>query len=305
MPRWFTYLSKFLARRRAPTFEVTLRRVFVVPTRHGFMAALAIFGVFAIAVRIQNNMLLLMAVALFVIFTLSLLWAGQNLRGLRLGVRHDGQIVAGETSRLSVRLVAARPAFDIRLDTGAGGQPAMDNTQHALAFSPDRRGRHPLPLVRIETGFPFGLARAWAWISPAEVLVAPKPDHGAALAHLTGDASGGAADSRDEAAADMLDADMLDDWTPGTPESRVDWKRYAATDRLLAKTGDVAGGTVLTISYDSVAHLGHERALSAMSAAVLRAARAGRPFHFRLNGIELRHVAPQSAGQALDALALA
>ena len=300
MPRWFTTLSRLLVRRRQPAFQVTLRRVFVMPTRHGFMAALAIFGVFAIAVRIQNNMLLLMAVALFVIFMLSLLWAGQNLRGLRLGVRHDGRIVAGETARLSVRLLAARPVFDIRLDTGGGGRRAGEGDQQVLAFSPEHRGRHPLPLVRIETCFPFGLARAWAWISPAEVLVAPKPDHGAALMHLTGDARGIAAAGQDEGGADTLD-----DWTPGTPESRVSWKRYAATDRLLAKTGDAAGGSVLTISYDSVAHLGHERALSAMSAAVLCAARAGRPFHFRLNGTELRHVMPKAAGKALDALALA
>ena len=293
-------LSRFLVRRRAPEFEVNLRRVFVMPTRHGFMAALAIFGVFAISVRIQNNMLLLMAVALFVIFMLSLLWAGQNLRGLRLSSHHDGQIVAGETARLSVRLEARRAAFDIRLDTGDGSRPARDDTAKALRFAPDRRGRHPLPLVRIETRFPFGLARAWAWISPAEVLVAPKPDYGAALAHLTGDSGGGVAMGRDEGGADTLD-----DWTPGTPESRISWKRYAATDRLLAKTGDAAGGSVPTISYDRVAHLGHERALSAMSAAVLRAARAGRPFHFRLSGTEMRHVMPQAAGKALDALALA
>ena len=84
MPGWFTRLSKRLSRRRAPEFAVSIRRVFVMPTRHGLMAALAIFGIFAISVRIQNNMLLLMAVALFVIFALSLLWAGQNLKGLRL-----------------------------------------------------------------------------------------------------------------------------------------------------------------------------------------------------------------------------
>ena len=81
------------------------------------MVALAILGVFAIAVRIQNNMLLLMAVSLFVIFTW-LLWAGQNIRGLRLAVRHDGQIIAGETAMLSVRLAAARPVYDIRVDSG-------------------------------------------------------------------------------------------------------------------------------------------------------------------------------------------
>ena len=299
MPRWFTSLSQMLARRRAPEFAVSIRRVFVMPTRHGLMAALAIFGIFAISVRIQNNMLLLMAVALFVIFALSLLWAGQNLKGLRLTVRHDGRLVAGETARLSVALAADRPVYDIRIDTGEGVRQA--GTQgHALSFSPGARGRQALPLVRLETGFPFGLARAWAWISPAEVLVAPVPDYGAALAHLTGDVRQGAAAGREDGGADSLE-----DWMPGVPETRISWKRFAATDRLLAKTGDASGGSVLTITYDAVAHLGHERALSAMSAAVLRAARAGRPFHFRLHQIDLRHVTPQSAGKALDALALA
>ena len=75
--------------------------------------------------------------------------------------------------------------------------------------------------------------------------------------------------------------------------------------RLLEKTGDASGGAVLTISYEAVAHLGHERALSAMTGAVLRAVRAGRPFHFRLHGIEMRHVMPPAAGKVLDALALA
>ena len=300
MPGLLTSLSRRLMRRRPPEFEVSIRRVFVLPTRHGLMVALAILGVFAIAVRIQNNMLLLMAVALFVIFTLSLLWAGQNIRGLKLSVRHDGRIIAGETAMLSVRLAAMRPVYDIRIDSGGGLQRAGEAVDHLLSFSPDRRGRHPLPLVRIETAFPFGLARAWCWISPAEILVAPVPDYGAALALLTGTTRQGAAEGREEDGADSLQ-----DWVPGTPQSRISWKRYAASDRLLEKTGDASGGAVLTISYEAVAHLGHERALSAMTGAVLRAVRAGRPFHFRLHGLEMRHVMPPAAGKVLDALALA
>ena len=179
-------------------------------------------------------------------------------------------------------------------------QRAGEAVDHLLSFSPDRRGRHPLPLVRIETAFPFGLARAWSWISPAEILVAPVPDYGAALALLTGTTRQGAAEGREEDGADSLQ-----DWVPGTPQSRISWKRYAASDRLLEKTGDASGGAVLTISYEAVAHLGHERALSAMTGAVLRAVRAGRPFHFRLHGIEMRHVMPPAAGKVLDALALA
>lgn len=299
--RWSDKISRaILGRRKAPEFAVNLRRIFILPTRHGLMVALGIFGVFAIAIRIQNNMLLLMAIALFVIFVLSLLWAGENMRGLRLDASHKSQIVAGETILFSVRLAGDKPVYDLYVDAGDGEAPASYRDSHALAFTPQLRGRHPLPLVRISTFFPFGLTRAWAWISPATVLVAPRPDYAAARALLSGMTSRGQDEGNDSDGADSLQ-----DWVPGTPETRISWKQYAATDRLLEKTGDHSGGAVLDISYDLVAHLGHEAALSAMSAAVLRAVRAGRPFHFRLHGLDMRHVDPQSAGKVMDALALA
>ena len=299
--RWSDKISRAILRRRnAPEFAVDLRRIFILPTRHGLMVAIAILGVFAIAVRIQNNMLLLMAIALFVIFVLSLLWAGGNLRGLRLDTGHSNQIVAGETIMFTVQLAGDKPVYDLYLDTGDGDVTASYADNHALPFTPLERGAHPLPLVRVSTLFPFGLTRAWAWISPAIVLVAPKPDYAAARALLSGMTSRGQDEGNDSDGADSLQ-----DWVPGTPESRISWKQYAATDRLLEKTGDLSGGAVLDISYELVAHLGHEAALSAMSAAVLRAVRAGRSFHFRLLGVDMRHVDPQSAGKVLDALALA
>ncbi|MDA7599785.1 hypothetical protein N8835_07170, partial [Alphaproteobacteria bacterium] len=125
-------------------------------------------------------------------------------------------------------------------------------------------------------------------------------DYAAARALLSGIANRGQDEGNDSDGADSLQ-----DWVEGTPETRISWKQYAATDRFMEKTGDRSGGDVLDISYEHVAHLGHEQALSALSAAVLRAARAGRSFHFRMHGMELRHVDPQSVGKVLDALALA
>ena len=53
------------------------------------MVGFSTLGVFAIAIRIQNNMLLLIAVALFILFLLSLVWAGRNLAGIQLGVERS------------------------------------------------------------------------------------------------------------------------------------------------------------------------------------------------------------------------
>ena len=68
---------------------VSMRKVFVLPRRHGLMVGFSTLGVFAIAIRIQNNMLLLIAVALFILFLLSLVWAGRNLAGFSWGCRKD------------------------------------------------------------------------------------------------------------------------------------------------------------------------------------------------------------------------
>lgn len=316
MAGWQDRITRRWLRRRVPVFDVSLRNVFVMPTRHGVMVALAIFGVFAISVRIQNNMLLLMSLVLFVLFMLSLFAAGQNLQGLRLVLSDHRGIIAGQANAIAVRVLSDMPVHDVGIDTGCGYDSSYDSRQgsrgrnvqaaddpghdHILTFSPVTRGRQPLPLVRLETHFPVGLARAWAWISPAEVLVAPAPDFAAAALLLSAGSGQHAAESEGRAGVDSLQ-----DWVPGTPENRISWKRYAATDRLLEKTGAASDNDALTIDYNAVAHLGHERALAAMCGAVLQAVRAGRPFHFRLGDVALDHVHQPAAGKVLDALAIA
>ena len=111
---------------------------------------------------------------------------------------------------------------------------AVGHEGHALSFSPARRGRWRCRWCGWRRAF-LGCTRL-AWISPAEVLVAPVPDYGAALAHL----QAMSARAR-RPGARMAGPTVCEDWVPGIPETRISWKRYAASDRLLAKTGDAAG----------------------------------------------------------------
>ena len=68
------------------------------------MVAFSTLGVFAIALRIQNNMLLLIALALFILFLMSLVWSGRNLAGLSLSLQPDQRLVAGVTQNLSITI---------------------------------------------------------------------------------------------------------------------------------------------------------------------------------------------------------
>ena len=163
----------------------------------------------------------------------------------------------------------------------------------------DQRGKIAIPPILVESDFPFGLARCWAWASPGDVLVAPAPISGFSSQHKNIMRQG--QDHDDEEASG---ADSLADYIPGTPQTRIHWKRFAATGRLLVKTGDQTGGDRLTIDYASVKSYGHERALSMICAAVLAAEKEQTPFLMILPNCEVSSPTGD-AGEALDALALA
>ena len=130
-------------------------------------------------------------------------------------------------------------------------------------------------------------------------MVAPNPKSG--FGHHTQASKQRGQDHDDEEASG---ADSLADYMPGTSQTRIHWKRFAATGRLLVKTGDQTGGDRLTIDYTALRSFGHEQALQLMCAAVLEAEKNQLPFVMILPGTVI--TSPMGiAGEALDALALA
>ena len=286
--------------------SITMRKVFVLPRRHGFMVAFSTLGVFAIALRIQNNLLLLIALALFILFLMSLVWSGRNLAGLTLSLQPDQRLVAGVTQNLSIT-IKNNPQFDrprhlLAVKKGKTSQPidfSLGVVSVSIPVNIDKRGKMALPPILIESEFPFGLARCWSWVSAGDVLVAPTPKSGyASISHAN---KRHGQDHDDEEASG---ADSLADYIPGTAQTRIHWKRFAATGRLLVKTGDQTGGDRLIIDYASVRSFGHEQALQMMCAAVLEAEQQQVPFVMLLPNQEISSPTGR-AGEALDALALA
>ena len=285
--------------------SVNWRGVFVLPTRHGYMVAFAILGVFAIGVRIQNNMLLLMAIALFVIFMFSLIWSATNLDRFAFGVVGRPQLVAGQAIQVTLLPKGRARLNDVWIQAADGSDRklpirASETSQAMIGFAPEERGAQHLPPLMVETRFPFGVARAWTYISGGEVLVAPRPDYAGCRSYFQIGHHTHAADLAGEYGADGLDS-----WQPGTPLNRISWKHYAASDKLLQKTGDEGGANTLYFSYQHVAHLGHEAALSILCAAVLQAATLRQNFHLELPSLVFRDLPPSQIDKALNALALA
>lgn len=279
-----------------------MRRVFVLPKRHGFMVGFSLLGVFAIAIRIQNNMLLLLSVALFIVFLLSLVWGGRNIAGVTLSLQPGQRLIAGETRPLECILRCDTPRYFVSAITSQGRQRVEfvnGLARLTLLVRIEERGRQMVPPISIESDFPFGLARCWAWISPGAVLVAPNPASGyEKFCDSRGRMMG--MDSDD----DNSGADSLAEWINGTPQTRVHWKRFAATGRLLIKQGEAAAADRITIDYGQMKHLGHEHALRTMCGAVMAAQNQQKGFVMILPGHQLVSENGRNE-EALDALALA
>ena len=301
-----TQISHKITMRRKPLLTVNWRRVYALPTRHGLMVGLAVFGVFAISVRIQHNMLLLLSVALFVIFLISVVWAAVNLHALK------GQIVEGRTllaktpAQLQFYVMGRQECYDLRLKSPSWAkkrraEPTQLYERHSLTFTPSQRGLHFAPPFMIETHFPFGLVRVWQWLFLPQIAVAPCPDF--QHAHLL---LSGAAMMADHESNDLgeYNADSLETWQEGVPVSRISWKQYAAKDRLLYKTGAASGQDVVRLYFHDIALDDYEGVLSVICAGAILASEAGHHFEMALDDGKAVRYAPDRLDDALRCLAI-
>lgn len=301
-----TRISQKISERRAPLLQVNWRKLYALPTRHGFMVGLAVFGVFAISVRIQHNMLLLLAVSLFVIFLISVIWGAMNLHAIKGQIAQSKTLICGAPSRIDFALFGRTDCYDLRLKLPEGrpkdkAQSTALYQPHHFTYTPPRRGRHSLPPFMVETHFPFGLVRVWQWLFLPAVVVAPEPDFHRAQLYLTGKQMFADLESDDRG---EFNADSLENWQEGIPLSRISWKQYAAKDRLLYKTGAASGHDVVRLAFRDIPLDDFEVILRVLCGALILANEAGLSVELALkDGITTRY-GPDALDAALRSLAL-
>ena len=301
-----TRLTQTLSERRAPLMIVNWRKLYALPTRHGLMVGLAVFGVFAISVRIQHNMLLLLAVSLFVIFLISVIWGAMNLHGIRGQLAQEKTLVCGMAAKIDFALLGRTDCYDLRLK--APQSPIKQKAQssalyqaHHFTHIPAKRGKQSLPPFMVETHFPFGLVRVWQWLFLAPIYVAPEPDFQRAQLLLTGNQM--LADLESEERGEF-NADSLETWQEGIPLSRISWKQYAAKDRLLYKTGAASGHDIVRLSFHEIPLSDFEAILRVLCGALILAAQAGLSCDLILRDGVTRRYSPEELDAALKVLAL-
>jgi uncharacterized protein (DUF58 family) len=281
--------------RRSPSDEtpVVLRhsRIYLLPTRRGWalIATLILMLLaslnYALALGVGVTFLLAGLVAAAQLHTF------RNLAGIEITPLAAGETFAGGSIPFTLALHAGSAArTDIRINGAnahAGGDIAAGQALTVtLDVAAPTRGRIALGRVTLTSSFPFGLWRGWAYVHfPLAGIVFPAAEIGAPPLPR----GYGGADPLSQGTSDDADLAGLREFQRGDPPQRVAWKAVARGAGWFSKEFDGAGGGgPVALSWDALPRsMSVEARLSRLTAWVLAAERAARPFSLSLPGAHL------------------
>lgn len=305
--------ADWLAARHAPVrgrAALHRRRVYILPTRFGYLLGLTLALMFLGAVNYGNSMAFLLTF-LLVGLVANVLWAThRNLVDLEVSVGPAAPVFSGDTARfpLQLRDPGARARYSVGVQRGGQAPVYLDVAPGSrgtarLPVPARRRGRLAPGRLMVFTQFPLGLFHAWSWVHfESEALVYPRPARTARAPERD-------TDSRDhdgrEQPGGNEDFAGLRDHRPGESLRHVAWKAYAREQGLLTKLFAGPAGEALWLDWREVPGDDIEQRLSLLCRLVLDAEREGRAYGLRLPGTEVAPgLGPAQRHRCLEALAL-
>ncbi|GMV76221.1 MAG: hypothetical protein AMXMBFR78_31700 [Rubrivivax sp.] len=298
------------------SWTLTQRNIYILPTRAGFVFALVLVLMLLASINYQLNLGYALSFLLAGAGLVSMHLTHGTLRGLTLHLRPVPAVFAGDAALLEVVLTnrgGERHGVGLHFeDRGRHGPsfvwtdiPAQGQASAHVSIVPPRRGLHPVPVLVVQTLFPFGLFRAWTlWRPAATVLAWPRPESPApALPQPAAQADEQAARPLHGSAGAEFDGVRA--WRRGDSLRQVLWKKVARSGELVSR--DTAGQASRELRLDWASTRGGEaeQRIARLAAWVLEAERQGHAFGLSLPGREL----PSGRGElqrraALQALAL-
>ncbi len=304
-------LERFLVGEGPETTPIYLaqRRVYILPTKMGIYFAVMMLVMLLGAVNYNNSLAYALTFLLASIFFIAILHTYRNLLHLSIDVGHSSAVFCGDTAQLPVLLDNRRNAARYAVKLGLREQqhvtidvPGDQIQRYDLPLKTTQRGLHVTPRIMLETSFPLGMFRAWAYAQrDVQYWVYPTPDQHHSLpreagfqVNLQGDRGNGADDFAG-----------LRNYHAGDSLRHIHWKTVARGQGMQTKQFGGDKANELWLDWDSLLQLATEARLSRLTRWVLDANSAQLNYGLRLPGIQI----PPGAGlahqqQCLQALAL-
>lgn len=264
-------LTRLRAREALP-IRLDRRRIYVLPTAFGLVFAAMLMIMSVGALNYYNNPALLLTALLGSVCVISMLIAFRTLDGLNLTSVQSAPCHAGDVLTLELGFASgARARAGLRIDIGASGRiiaTRADEPSRALLTLPtERRGLLTLPRIRVWTRWPYGLFRAWSWLSPGiEVLVYPRPEANAVPLPF-----GSREAQRSVVQPQGEEFGALREYRTSDPRRLIAWKASARHDRLLVREPEQLTGQEFVLDFNALPALDLEARIARLTRWVLMA----------------------------------
>ena len=302
--------------RRQPRESQTLnqRNIYIVPSRAGLAFCLTLLLLLVVAINYQLSLGFALTFLLAGSAAASMQMTHGSLRGLTLHLKplvpaYDGEAAVLEMvvtnpgrSRLGVGFgldLGARPIPLAYAEIAAEGQTVVH-----LSWLAPSRGLHGLPLVRVESRYPFGLFRAWTiWRPAGQQWIYPRPESPTPPWPQAQAAQG---DDKPAARSGTgTEFEGVRAYRRGDTLRQVVWKKAARTGEIVSRETAGAVQRELRLHWSQAQGLEPEARLSRLAAWVVAADAAGHNWGLSLPGVELepdngmphRHAALQALAQ--------
>ena len=284
--------------RREPRESQTLtqRNIYIVPSRAGLAFCLTLVLLLVVSINYQLSLGFALTFLLAGSAAASMQMTHGSLRGLTLHLKPLVPTFDGEPALLEIVVTnpgAARLGLGFGLDLGERPIPlayaeiaAQGQTAVHLSWLAPGRGLHALPVVRVESRYPFGLFRAWTiWRPAGQQWVYPRPESPVPpWPHA--EASQG--DDRPAARTGSgTEFEGVRTYRRGDTLRQVVWKKAARTGEMISRETAGAVQREMWLQWSQVQGLDTEARLSRLAAWVVAADAAGHAWALRLPGTEL------------------
>jgi len=218
---------------------LTNKRIFVLPTKQGWVFFVLLVLMLLGAMNYSNSMAFVLTFWLGSVSLVSLLYTYRNLVKLEIKLNGSEPCFAGGHAIFNLLLnnKQTRQRFDIGIQNAAGitstsSVNSEDHAQISLAVPTSQRGRLQLGRVTLSSCYPLGLFRAWAYVDiEAETLVYPRPADNAPLPQ-TGQGSGERMETTEEGSDDFHG---FRQYHAGDSPRHIYWKALAREQGLVTK----------------------------------------------------------------------
>ncbi len=265
------------------------RRLYILPTRFGYVFAIMLLFLFLAAINYQNSMAFVLTFMLTALGIISLWQTHKNLLNVSVHLQIPRPVFSGEDCEFKFDVShvnqSRRYAIGIQYREHPPVYFGLDpesGTEVRLRIPTRRRGQFKPAGFTVFTRYPTGLFHAWSWLKfDLPVLVYPHPAPLATLQQSLVEQYDGKTSTSTIEGDDFAG---LREHREGESLRHISWKAYAQGRGLLTKTFQGHARPSLWIDWDAISDGSPEDRLSLMTALVLGAEAEEQKYGLRLPG---------------------